>query len=92
MGAERDALASAVEDLDPEEWLWLPGIDYAAGWRAAKAEAVELNALLAKTGLERGQLRAVPDTDAAGGGIVRLIGTPDGWRQLELLLALARQQ
>jgi hypothetical protein len=79
-----------LEDLDPDRWLWLPGVDYEAGWLAARTEAVALNALLAELGLDRAKLRAVAETDAQGRGLVRLVGAPSGWRRLQLLLALAR--
>ncbi|MFJ2579742.1 hypothetical protein [Kitasatospora aureofaciens] len=77
-------------DLDPDAWLWLPGVDYEAGWLSARAEAVALNAILAELGLQRCELRAMADTDALGRGVVRLVGVPGGWRRLELLLRLAR--
>ncbi|MDH6127578.1 hypothetical protein [Kitasatospora sp. GP82] len=79
------------EDLDPDAWLWLPGMDYAAGRREARDEADAVNALLAELGVERAELRAVADTDAEGRGMVRLVGVPSGWRRLELLLTLARE-
>ena len=34
---EYDAAAFMV-DLDPDEWLWLPGVDYVAGWQELRAE------------------------------------------------------
>ncbi|MFI9273813.1 hypothetical protein ACIGXM_24340 [Kitasatospora sp. NPDC052896] len=82
--------AGAWDDvLDPDRWLWLPGVDYVAGWRAARKEAEEVNALLLACGVERSALRAVADTDAQGHGVVRLVGGPEGRLLLGRLLDLA---
>ncbi|WP_195911013.1 hypothetical protein [Streptomyces kaniharaensis] len=89
MDGDDDFCWESAEDLDPDSWLWLPGVDYAAGWRAARRTAVELNGLLAACGVERSQLRAVADTDAQGGPVVRLVGVAEGWLSLEELLCLA---
>ncbi|MFD9125855.1 hypothetical protein [Kitasatospora sp. NPDC059571] len=73
-------------DLDPDSWMWLPGVDYAAGWREARDAAEGLNVALAACGVERQQLRAVADTDAAGQGWVRLVGVPAGWQRFGRVL------
>ncbi|MFD7981929.1 hypothetical protein ACFV4M_00930 [Kitasatospora indigofera] len=39
--------------------------------------------------MERSQLRAIADTDAQGGPVVRLEGDVRGWWSLEELLSLA---
>ncbi|GAA2154603.1 hypothetical protein GCM10009760_53670 [Kitasatospora kazusensis] len=90
MDGDGGFFAGPADGLDPDTWVWLPGVDYASGWRAARDAAEELNAVLAELGVERCHLRAVADTDAQGRGLVRLVGVPFGWRRLELLLTLAR--
>ncbi|MFJ9840261.1 hypothetical protein ACIRYZ_07300 [Kitasatospora sp. NPDC101155] len=89
MRGDDDFCAESTADLDPDRWLWLPGVDYAAGWRAARRTAEDLNGLLAACGVQRSQLRAMADTDALGGPVVRLEGVPEGWLSLEELLVLA---
>ncbi|MFD8702452.1 hypothetical protein ACFV1W_07500 [Kitasatospora sp. NPDC059648] len=76
-------------NLDPDSWMWLPGVDYAACWRVARQTADELNSLLAACGVARAQLRAIADTDAQGAPVVRLDGIAEGWLCLERLLCLA---
>ncbi|WP_228718390.1 hypothetical protein [Kitasatospora acidiphila] len=77
------------QELDPEAWLWLAGVDYVSGWRAARIAATDVNALLAQCGVERAQLRAVAATDEQGRGFVKLVGLPQGWLRLEELLQIA---
>ncbi|MFE3503797.1 hypothetical protein [Kitasatospora sp. NPDC059160] len=89
MDGDSDFGADPAAGLDPDTWVWLPGVDYAAGWRAARREADGLNAMLAACGVQRAQLRAVADTDALGGPVVRLEGVAEGWLRLEELLCLA---
>lgn len=80
------------ESWDPDAWAWLPGVDYAAGWRAARDAAEEVNELLVGCGVERWQLRAIADTDAQGRGWVRLVGPRQGWERLQQLLQLATEK
>ncbi|GAA2751088.1 hypothetical protein [Kitasatospora cinereorecta] len=79
-------------DLDPDAWVWLPGVDYAAGWREARDAAEGLNEILAACGVDRRHLRAVADTDAQGRGWVLLVGVPSGWDRLAELLWLAVEE
>lgn len=88
MYGDDDFCAELAAGLDPDSWVWLPGVDYAAGWRVARDAANELNALLAQGGVERSALRAIADTDAMGGPVVRLEGVVAGWLRLEALLRL----
>lgn len=90
MGSDGDFVGD-LDELDPDRWLWLPGVDYEAGWLEARSEVEALNDLLAELGIDRCQLKAIADTDAQGRGWVRLAGVPSGWRRLELLLTLARR-
>ncbi|MGW6917869.1 hypothetical protein ACWGB8_29200 [Kitasatospora sp. NPDC054939] len=89
MDGDDDFGAELAAGLDPDSWVWLPGVDYAAGWRAARRTAGELNGLLGLCGVERSTLRAIADTDAQGAPVVRLEGVPEGWLSLEELLCLA---
>ncbi|WP_329497339.1 hypothetical protein [Kitasatospora herbaricolor] len=89
MHGDDDFGAELAADLDPDSWVWLPNVDYAAGWRAARRTADQLNVLLELCRVERSQLRAIADTDAQGGPVVRLEGDVRGWWSLEELLSLA---
>lgn len=89
LDGDADAVGGWSQDLDPDAWMWLADVDYAAGWRVAHAAATEVNALLARCGVPASELRAVAATDAQGRGEVRLMGLPQGWVRLEELLRLA---
>ncbi|MFE4973089.1 hypothetical protein ACFRAR_13365 [Kitasatospora sp. NPDC056651] len=89
LDGDDDFGAELAASFDPDSWVWLPGVDYAAGWRAARGTADEVNSLLAACGVERSQLRAIADTDAQGGALVRLEGALEGWMSLKELLCLA---
>ncbi|TDU06498.1 hypothetical protein EDD99_5057 [Streptomyces sp. 846.5] len=84
------------EDLDPQSWAWIPGVDYAAGWRTAKDAADDLNAALKRLKIWPWEFRAVADTDAQGNGWVRIVANEMGARKvttvLEQLAEQARQQ
>ncbi|MFJ8107118.1 hypothetical protein [Streptomyces sp. NPDC096132] len=67
--------------------LWVPGVDYMAGWRAARAVADRLNRSLLGIGLGPSEARAVASTNDDGRGVVRLIGLPGAMDQLAGLLA-----
>ncbi|MFJ7911484.1 hypothetical protein [Kitasatospora sp. NPDC096204] len=89
LDGDDDFDAELAASLDPDSWAWLPGVDYAAGWRVARRTADEVNSLLAACGVGRLQLRAIADTDAQGGALVRLEGVLEGWMSLQELLCLA---
>ncbi|MFD7907376.1 hypothetical protein ACFV4G_34725 [Kitasatospora sp. NPDC059747] len=89
MYGDDDFGAELAAGLDPDSWVWLPGVDYAAGWRVARRTADELNGLLAMCGVGRAHLRAIADTNAHGGPVVRLEGVLEGWMSLRELLCLA---
>ncbi|MFE4358749.1 hypothetical protein [Kitasatospora sp. NPDC056800] len=88
MDEDDDFGAELAASLDPDSWVWLPGVDYAAGWRVARRTADEVNSLLAACGVDRSKLRAIADTDAQGGALVRLEGVLEGWMSLKELLCL----
>ncbi|MEV5126915.1 hypothetical protein AB0K49_29605 [Streptomyces decoyicus] len=60
------------EDLDPDAVLWVRGVDYLAGWRAATQAAAELGDALMAAGVDTAgvKLRATAAFD--GSGVVRL--------------------
>ncbi|GAA1982230.1 hypothetical protein [Kitasatospora viridis] len=89
LNEDRAAAGGWDHELDPEEWLWLTGVDYVSGWRVARDAAAGVNTLLAECGVERTELRAVAATDAEGRGFVKLVGLPQGWLRLEELLRIA---
>jgi hypothetical protein len=86
---EENEAAAFMVDLDPDEWLWLPGVDYVAGWREAHGAAETLNLALFAVGLDREHARATANTRADGQGVVRLKATAYGACRLAQLLARA---
>ncbi|MGW3646661.1 hypothetical protein [Streptomyces sp. NPDC000878] len=69
--------------------LWLPGVDYIAGWREARESADRLNRALLGTGFELSAVRAVASVDESGCGVVRLAGWSDAVNRLAALLESA---
>jgi hypothetical protein len=86
---EENEAAAFMVDLDPDVWLWLPGVDYVAGWQEARGAAETLNLALFAVGLDRDQARATAGTRADGQGLVHLKATEYGACRLAQLLALA---
>lgn len=85
-GAGEDWLSDGLDDLlSVESGLWISGVDYIAGWRAARAVADRLNRALLAAGFELSAVRAVASTDETGRGVVRLAGWPDA---VDLLAAM----
>jgi hypothetical protein len=66
--------------------LWVPGVDYIAGWREAREATDRLNRALLGTGFELSAVRAVASVDESGSGVVRLAGWPDAVNRLAALL------
>jgi hypothetical protein len=66
--------------------LWVPGVDYVAGWRSAREAADRLNRALLGVGFELSAVRAVASTDGEGRGVVRLAGRPESAELLAGLL------
>jgi hypothetical protein len=85
---EENEAAAFMVDLDPDEWLWLPGVDYVAGWQRARGAAETLNLALFAVGLGSDEARATAGTRADGQGVVRLKATEYGACRLAQLLAL----
>ncbi|MGW4823665.1 hypothetical protein ACWEP4_33140 [Streptomyces sp. NPDC004227] len=66
--------------------LWVPGVDYVAGWREAREVADRLNRALLGAGFELSAVRAVASTGEDGRGLVRLAGWPEAVERLAGLL------
>jgi hypothetical protein len=87
---ESGEVVGFAAEVDPDSWLWLPGVDYVTGWQTAQAAVETLRAALASVGLGRDQFTATAGTLSDGRGIVRLKGSLDGVQRLiELLDQLA---
>ncbi|QEU97680.1 hypothetical protein CP970_30495 [Streptomyces kanamyceticus] len=74
-----------VAGVDPGR-LWVPGVDYVAGWRDARGAADRLNRALLGVGLELSEVRAAASTNEDGRGVVRVMGRPDAVERLAGLL------
>ncbi|MGJ5896998.1 hypothetical protein DF268_15325 [Streptomyces sp. V2] len=83
-------LGDGLDAEDADVSLWVPGVDYIAGWRAARESTDRLNRALLGVGFELSAVRAVASTDDGGRGVVRLAGRLDAVARLAgLLEALA---
>ncbi|WP_030171359.1 hypothetical protein [Streptomyces sp. NRRL S-813] len=89
-GAGEDWIGDGLDDIEGTGgFLWAPGVDYIAGWRAAREAADRLNRALLGAGFELSSVRAVASTDETGRGVVRLAGRPDAVDRLAVLLESA---
>ncbi|MEU8552212.1 hypothetical protein AB0C81_35475 [Streptomyces roseoverticillatus] len=62
-----------VEEFDPDDVLWVRGVDYVAGWREATDAAADLTAALTAAGVPLDGARATARSAADGSGVVRLM-------------------
>lgn len=85
-GAGEDWLSDGLDVAGADCGLWVPGVDYMAGWREARESADRLNRALLGAGFELSQVRAVASTDESGRGVVRVAGWPDAADRLAALL------
>ncbi|WP_405909935.1 hypothetical protein OG742_40175 [Streptomyces sp. NBC_00828] len=85
-GAGEDWLRDGLDVAGADCGLWVPGVDYMAGWRDAREAADRLNRALLGAGFELSEVRAVATTDERGRGVVRLAGWPDVAERLAGLL------
>ncbi|MFF4757098.1 hypothetical protein [Streptomyces sp. NPDC001292] len=90
-GSGESWLSDGLDDvMGVDHGLWVPGVDYVAGWREAREVADRLNRALLGAGFELSAVRAVASTGEDGRGVVRLAGWPDAVDRLAgLLEALA---
>jgi hypothetical protein len=56
----------------PDDAVFVPGVDYVSGWRAANEAACELNDVLSAHGMDGRYVRAVPHAGAHGEPVVKL--------------------
>ncbi|MFD9331800.1 hypothetical protein [Streptomyces sp. NPDC060065] len=85
-GAGEDWLSDGLDIEGADCGLWVPGVDYMAGWRDAREAADRLNRALLGAGFELSQVRAVASTDEGGRGVVRMACWPDAVDRLTGLL------
>ncbi|MFD0111961.1 hypothetical protein ACFVZL_10160 [Streptomyces sp. NPDC058320] len=85
-GAGEDWLSDGLDVVGADSGLWVPGVDYVAGWREARESADRLNRALLAAGFELSTMRAVASTDEGGRGVVRVAGWPAGVARLAGLL------
>ncbi|MFF5001539.1 hypothetical protein ACFY3G_01815 [Streptomyces phaeochromogenes] len=89
-GSGEDWLSDGLDVEGVESGLWVPTVDYVAGWRSARETADRLNRALLGAGFELSEVRAVASTNGEGRGVVRIAGWPDAVDRLAgLLEALA---
>ncbi|CAM5310922.1 hypothetical protein [Streptomyces fumanus] len=87
VGAGKDWRGDGLDSpTDVGSGLWVPGVDYVAGWQVARAAADRLNRALLGVGFELSGVRAVAATDEDGRGVVRLAGRPADVDRLAMLL------
>ncbi|MEV0225867.1 hypothetical protein [Streptomyces sp. NPDC050704] len=81
-GAGEDWLRDGLDVEGADCGLWVPGVDYMAGWRHAREAADRLNRALLSAGFELSDVRAVASTNEDGRGVVRMAGWPDAVMRL----------
>ncbi|MFB7114535.1 hypothetical protein [Streptomyces sp. NPDC056291] len=86
-GSGESWLSDGLDDaMGVDRGLWVPGVDYVAGWREAREVADRLNRALLGAGFELSTVRAVASTGEDGRGLVRLAGWLDTVDRLAGLL------
>ncbi|MFE4408987.1 hypothetical protein [Streptomyces sp. NPDC056821] len=86
-GSGESWLSDGLDDvMGVGHGLWVPGVDYVAGWREAREGADRLNRALLGAGFELSAVRAVASTGEDGRGLVRLAAWPDAVDRLARLL------
>ncbi|MFJ7965143.1 hypothetical protein [Streptomyces sp. NPDC096324] len=85
-GSDEDWLSDGLDFEGADCGLWVSGVDYIAGWRAARDAADRFNRALLGAGFELSQVRVVASTDESGRGVVRMAGRLDAVERLSGLL------
>ncbi|WP_424888592.1 hypothetical protein [Streptomyces sp. XH2] len=75
-----------VEEFDPDDVLWVRGVDYVAGWREATDAAADLVAVLTAAGVPLDGARATARSGADGSGVVRLVWSAETVRAVAELV------
>ncbi|MFC5718989.1 hypothetical protein ACFP1Z_02180 [Streptomyces gamaensis] len=83
---ESDGVWSDAGESDPDAVVWVRGVDYAAGWRAAKDAAAELEKALTAAGVDAAGASMSAATRADGSGVVRLVWPVETVRTVARLL------
>ncbi|MEU6509161.1 hypothetical protein [Streptomyces sp. NPDC046942] len=86
IGSGEDWPSDGLDVTGSDSGLWVPGVDYIAGWREAREAADRLNRALLSVGFELSAVRGVASTNEDGRGVVRLVGWPDAVNGLAQLL------
>ncbi|MBM9505460.1 hypothetical protein [Actinacidiphila acididurans] len=79
-------MGSDGAELNPDDILWAPGIDYVAGWREAKNAAEALATALLTAWPDAEDVTAVAQSAADGSGLVQLHIPPSTARALAALV------
>lgn len=77
------------ERFDPDDMLWVRGVDYLAGWRSATVAGGELAEALESAGLEANGVKWQAGVGPDGVGRVRLVLSADAAREVVELVRLA---
>ncbi|MGQ4383385.1 hypothetical protein ACN6LB_008550 [Streptomyces sp. SAS_270] len=85
-GAGENWLSDGLDVAGADSGLWVPGVDYVAGWCVAREAADRLNRAFLGAGFELSEVRAVASTAEDGRGVVRVAGWPDAAARLAGLL------
>ncbi|MFI6472340.1 hypothetical protein ACIBL5_19060 [Streptomyces sp. NPDC050516] len=88
-GSGEDWLGDGLDVAGADCGLWVPSVDYVAGWRDARKSADRLNWALLGAGFSLSEVRAVASTDESGRGVVRVAGWPGAVDRLAGLLEAA---
>ncbi|GCD46786.1 hypothetical protein [Streptomyces paromomycinus] len=81
----------ADHGFDPDETVWVRGVDYVAGWREAHDAGAALSEALAAAGIDVASVRAQAHARPDGSGEVTLkLPTETARQTTELLWAMSR--
>ncbi|MFE2635596.1 hypothetical protein ACFXKX_31450 [Streptomyces scopuliridis] len=78
-----------ADDLDLDAVLWVRGVDYMTGWRAATQAAAELGDALTAVGVDTAGSKLLAGAAADGSGVVRLELSAATAREVALLARVA---
>ncbi|MFI9721137.1 hypothetical protein ACIHFE_16030 [Streptomyces sp. NPDC052396] len=85
-GPEEGAFEATGAGFDPDDVVWVRGVDYLGGWREARDAAAELETALRSAGVDTEDMRMTAQTQADGSGMVRLVWTTGVARAVARLL------
>ncbi|RLV09009.1 hypothetical protein CTZ27_04715 [Streptomyces griseocarneus] len=67
-----EGVGFGAEEFDPDDAVWVRGVDYVAGWRDARDAVTELGAALVAAGVDVSGVRLRAGSAADGSGVVRV--------------------